>query len=135
MMRFMLIVKASKESEEGQLPGPEILSEMNKFNEQLEKSGVLIDLNGLHPTSEAVRIDFDGSKRTITDGPFSETKELIAGYWLIKANSRQEAVDWALRTPFQGGQVEIRQVFELDEFPDVPEEVRATEARIAASLK
>jgi hypothetical protein len=134
-MKFMMIVKASKESEAGHLPSAEDLSEINRFNEELERAGALIDLNGLHPTSNAARIDFSGKDRTITDGPFLETKELIAGYWLIEANSKQEAIDWALRSPFQDGQVEVRQVFDLADFPNVPAEVRATEERLSAARK
>ena len=134
-MRFMMIVKASTESESGQLPTPDDLIEKNRFNEQLEKAGALIDLNGLHPTSESVRVEFNNSKGSIIDGPFSETKELVAGYWIIETKSKQEAIDWALKAPFKKGQIEVRQIFELDEFPDVPEEVRATEARMSASLK
>lgn len=134
----MLIVKASKESEAGQLPGPEILSEMNKFNEELEKAGVLIDLNGLHPTSEAVRIDFNGSNRKVTDGPFAETKELIAGFWLWQVRSMDEAVEWLKRAPFEpGDEVEIRQVFEAEDFgenftPELREQERKITEQIAA---
>jgi hypothetical protein len=120
-MRFMLIVKASPDSEAGVLPGQELIAAMTKFNEELANAGVLLDLNGLQPSSKGARIKFSGGKTIVTDGPFAETKELIAGYWLIQAKSREEALDWARRVPApmgegKEGEIELRQVFELDDF-------------------
>jgi hypothetical protein len=120
-MRFMMIVKASKDSEAGKMPSEELLAAMGKYNEELMKAGVLVDLTGLHPSSKGARIKFQGWKRTVIDGPFAETKELIAGYWIIQVNSLEEAIDWAKRAPDphgerQEGEIEIRQLFELDDF-------------------
>lgn len=119
-MRFMMIVKASKDSEAGVMPSEELLSAMGKFNEELMKAGVLLDGAGLQPSSKGARIKFSGGKRTIIDGPFTETKELIAGYWIIQVKSREEAMEWAKRVPAphegQDGEIEIRQFFELDDF-------------------
>ncbi len=119
-MKFMMIVKASKESEAGIMPGEDLLSAMGKYNEELMKAGVLLDLAGLQPSSKGARIKFSGSKRSIIDGPFAETKELIAGYWLIQVKSRDEAMEWAKRAPAphegQECEIEIRQFFELDDF-------------------
>jgi hypothetical protein len=115
----MVIVKASKESEAGVLPDTEILSKMGKYNEQLVKAGVMLAGDGLHPTSKAKRVKFSGEKRTVVDGPFTETKELIAGYWLWQVRSMDEAVEWLKRAPFDGGtEIEIRPVFEA---PDLGE--------------
>jgi hypothetical protein len=111
-MRFMVIVKANKDSEAGVLPDAEILGKMGKFNEELVKAGVMLAGEGLQPSAKGVRIRFDGAKRTVLDGPFSETKELIAGFWLWQVKSKEEAVEWLKRAPFQEGEVEIRQVFE-----------------------
>ena len=124
-MRFMMIVKASKESEAGRMPSEELLAAMGKYNEELMKAGVLLDLAGLHPSSKGARIQFSGGERAVIDGPFAETKELIAGYWLIQVKSRQEAIDWALRVPCpcdspQDGHIELRQVFELEDFASSP---------------
>ena len=116
-MRFMVIVKASKESEAGVLPKTEELAEMGKYNEELVKAGIMLAGEGLHPTSKGVRIKFDGKKRTVTDGPFAETKELIAGFWLWQVKSRDEAIEWLKRAPFDGGtEIELRQVFEAADF-------------------
>jgi len=115
-MRFMVIVKASKESEAGILPSKQLLDEMGKFNEELVKAGVMLAGEGLHASSKGARVKFDGSKRIVTDGPFAETKELIAGFWLWKVKSRQEAIEWLKRAPFRDGTVEIRQVFEAEDF-------------------
>ncbi|HTP58681.1 MAG TPA: YciI family protein [Spirochaetia bacterium] len=130
-MRFMVIVKASKESEAGALPGKEILARMGSFNEQLAKAGVLLAGDGLHPSSRGARVRFSGAARTVIDGPFAETKELIAGYWLWKAGSLGEAVEWLKRAPFDGGvEVEIRQVFEQEDFgADFTPEMREREKR------
>jgi hypothetical protein len=120
-MRFMMIVKANKDSEAGVMPGEELIAAMTKYNEELAKAGVLLDLAGLHPSSKGARIKFSGGKRAVIDGPFAETKELIAGYWLIQVKSREEAIEWAKRVPAPHGQgndgeIELRQVFELDDF-------------------
>src|SRR6266567_5989105 len=116
-MRFMVIVKANPESEAGVLPDRDILEKMGKYNEQLVKAGVMLAGEGLQPTSKGKRVRFDGDKRTVIDGPFAETKELIAGFWLWQARSMEEAVEWLKRAPFGGGtEVEIRQVFEIEDF-------------------
>ncbi len=134
-MRFMMIVKANQDSEAGVLPSMELLTEMGKFNEKLEAAGVLRSLDGLHPSSKGARVLFKDGQKSVVDGPFSETKELIAGYWIIEVASKQEAVDWALQcpSPHEGdAQIEIRQIFELSDFPDVPEGVRNMEERLRA---
>jgi hypothetical protein len=120
-MRFMMIVKANKDSEAGVLPSQELLAAMGKYNAELVKAGVLLDGVGLQASSKGARVYFKGPKRTVTDGPFAETKELIAGFWMIQVKSKQEAIDWALRVPHphEDGEetnIEIRQVFELDDF-------------------
>jgi len=120
-MRFMMIVKASEDSEKGVMPSEELLAEMNKYNEELAKAGVLLDADGLKPTSEGVRIQYSGSKRTVVDGPFAESKELIAGFWLIQAKSLEEAVEWAKKAPNPHGpngttNIEVRPLFELEDF-------------------
>jgi hypothetical protein len=120
-MRFMVMVKATKESEAGVMPSEELLGAMGKFNEELVKAGVMLDGNGLQPSSKGARIRFAGDKRTVIDGPFAETKELVAGYWIIQVKSLAEAVEWMRRCPNphnEGGEIEIRQVFELDDFGD-----------------
>ena len=116
-MRFMMIVKASEESEAGVLPSQQMLAEMAEYNEKLAKAGMLLAAEGLQPSSKGARVEFSQEKRSVTDGPFAETKELIAGFWLIQADSKQDAVEWAKRVPFEDGQIEIRQVFELSDFP------------------
>ena len=136
-MRFMVIVKASEESEAGVLPSQEILAEMGKFNEQLVKAGVMLAGEGLHASSKGARVKFSGDVRTVTDGPFTETKELIAGFWLWQVKSKDEAIEWLKRAPFDGGtEVEIRQVFEPADFaPSDPSgELRAAEDRLRAHL-
>src|SRR6202011_5542473 len=118
-MRFMMIVKASKDSEAGKMPGEELLSAMGKFNEELMKAGALIDLSGLQPSSKGARIKISGSKRLVIDGPFAETKELIAGFWIIQVKSKEEAIEWVKRcpNPMNGeSEIEIRQVFEATDF-------------------
>src|SRR5579863_4809128 len=119
-MKFMMIVKASKDSEAGVMPSEELLSTMGKYNEELMKAGVLLDLSGLQPSSKGVRIRFSGTKRTVIDGPFAETKELIAGYWIIQVKSREEAIEWAKRAPSphpgEECEIEVRQFFELEDF-------------------
>jgi hypothetical protein len=133
-MRFMVIVKANKESEAGVLPDKKILTEMGKFNEELSKAGVMLAGEGLQPSSKGVRVRFDGSKRTVTDGPFAETKELIAGFWLWQVKSKEEAIEWLKRAPFDGGtELEIRQVFEAEDFGEAfTPELREQEERIRA---
>src|SRR5947199_10244887 len=112
-MRFMVIVKADKNSEAGILPDQKLLAEMGKFNEELVKAGVMLAGEGLQASSKGARVKFEGSRRIVTDGPFAETKELIAGFWLWKVKSKEEAIEWLKRAPFGGGtEVEIRQVFE-----------------------
>ena len=116
-MRFMMLVKANEDSEAGVMPGKEIIDAMGKYNEELMQAGVLLAGDGLHPSSKGARIKFSGEKRTVTDGPFAETKELLAGYWLIDVKSKEEALEWATRIPFEDGEVEVRQVFETSDFP------------------
>jgi hypothetical protein len=116
-MRFMVIVKANKDSEAGVLPDQKILAEMGKFNEELVKAGVMLAGEGLQPSSKGARVRFQGNKRTVIDGPFAETKELVAGFWLWQVKSKQEAIEWLKRAPFDDGtEVEIRQVFETADF-------------------
>jgi hypothetical protein len=131
-MRFMVIVKADKNSEAGVMPNREILTAMGKFNEELVKAGVMLAGEGLHPTSKGKRVRFSGGKHTITDGPFTESKELIAGFWLWQVRSMEEAVEWLKRSPFDGGaEIEIRQVFEADDFgAELTPELREQEARL-----
>ncbi len=131
-MRFMVLVKASKESEAGALPTKGLLTEMGKYNEQLAKAGVMLDGEGLHPSSRGARVRFSGKERTVIDGPFTETKELIAGYWVWRVKSREEAIEWLTRAPFDGGvEVEIRQIFEQDDFgAELTPELRAQEQRV-----
>jgi hypothetical protein len=133
-MRFMVLVKASKDSEAGVMPDDKSLAEMGKYNEELAKAGVMLDGNGLHPSSKGARIAFAGSKRTVTDGPFPETKELIAGYWIIQVKSPEEAIEWVKRAPFQEGELELRRVFELSDFEMSPE-VRSLHDGVAEKLK
>ena len=120
-MRFMMIVKASKNSEAGQMPSEELLGQMAKYNEELMKAGALVDLSGLQPSSKGVRIKFSGSKRTVIDGPFAESKELIGGYWIINVKSKEEAIEWAKRIPnphpgTEESEIEIRPFYEIDDF-------------------
>ena len=135
-MRFMVIVKASKESEAGILPSKQLLDEMGKFNEELVKAGVMLAGEGLQASSKGARVTFDGNKRIVTDGPFAETKELIAGFWLWKVKSKEEAIEWLKRAPFGGGaEVEIRQVFEADDFgPALTPELRKKEEQIRSTI-
>jgi hypothetical protein len=133
-MRFMVIVKANKDSEAGVMPTEKMLTEMGAYNENLVKAGVLLAAEGLQPTSKGARVKFTGGKRTVTDGPFTETKELIGGFWLIQVRSKEEAIEWVKRVPFKDGEeVEIRQVFEADDFGDaLSPEIRAQEERLRA---
>jgi hypothetical protein len=115
-MRFMLMVKASKDTEAGVLPDNQALAEMARFNEEMVKAGVMLAGEGLQASSKGARVRYSGTSRTVIDGPFAETKELIAGFWLIQARSKAEAIEWAKRVPFPDGEVEIRQLFELEDF-------------------
>jgi hypothetical protein len=133
-MRFMILIKANKDSEAGVMPSTEILTAMGKFNEELVKAGVLLAGEGLHPSAKGVRVRCEGpTKRTVIDGPFAETKELLAGFWLFQVKSREEAIEWIKRSPFQEGEIEIRQVFEAADFGDsMTPELLAQEERLRA---
>ena len=137
-MRFMIIVKATPESEAGKMPSEQLLTEMGKFNEELVKAGVMLAGEGLHPSSRGARVQFSGNKRTVVDGPFAETKELIAGFWLIQVKSKEEAIEWVKRCPNpmeSDSDIEIRQVFEADDFgPEFTPELREQEERLRAQL-
>ena len=122
-MRFMVMVKATKDSEAGKMPSQELLAAMAKFNEELVKAGVMLDGNGLQPSSKGARVRFSGDKRAVIDGPFAETKELVAGYWILQCKSLAEAIAWIRRCPNphnEDGEVEIRQMFELEDFGESP---------------
>ena len=143
-MRFMVLVKADKNSEAGVLPDGKLLAEMTKYNEELAKAGVLLAGEGLQPSSKGARVRFSGDKRTVIDGPFTETKELIAGYWMMQAKSKAEVIEWVKRcpNPFPGteSEIEIRQVFEADDFgpamtPEIREAEQRMEKQIAANAK
>jgi hypothetical protein len=141
-MRVMVIIKANKESEAGVMPSEALLNAMDKFNEELVNAGVMLAGEGLHPSSKAKRIKFSGGNRIVTDGPFAETRELIAGFWIWKVNSMEEAMEWAKRIPNdpdspQGeGEVEIRQIFEADDFgPELTPELRKLEERLRAKAE
>jgi hypothetical protein len=133
-MRFMVIVKANKDSEAGVLPDQKILAAMGNFNEELVKAGVMLAGEGLQASSKGVRVRFEGpKKRTVIDGPFAETKELVAGFWLWQVKSKEEAIEWLKRAPFEEGEVEIRQVFETEDFGDnMTPEMREQEERLRA---
>jgi len=135
-MRVMVIVKASKESEAGQMPTKELLTRMGNFNEELVKAGVMLAGDGLHPSSKGKRVKFSGDQPSVVDGPFAETKELIAGFWIWQVKSMDEAVEWLKRAPFDGGaEVEIRPIFEADDFgKEFTPELRAQEERLRAQL-
>ena len=135
-MRFMILVKASKESEAGVMPSQQLLTEMGKFNEELVKAGVMLAGEGLHPSSKGARVRFSGGKRTVIDGPFAETKELIAGFWIWQVKSKEEAIEWVKRCPNphnEETEVEIRQVFEAEDFgAELTLELREQEERLRA---
>ena len=134
-MRFMILVKANQDTEAGILPNEKEFAEMGKFNEELVKAGVMLAGEGLHASSKGARIKFDGSKRTVIDGPFAETKELIAGFWLWQVKSKEEAVEWLKRAPFKEGEVELRPVFEADDFGDeLTPELRANAEALRAKI-
>jgi hypothetical protein len=137
-MRFIVFVKGSKESESGAMPDQKDLQAMNKFNEELVNAGMMLAGEGLHPSSKGSRIRFSNGNPTVTDGPFSEAKELVAGYWLLKARSKEEVIDWMKRAPFKDGEIEIRQIFEDEEFayaPDVMEHEKKLRARMAQNQR
>ncbi|MCC7273116.1 MAG: YciI family protein [Alphaproteobacteria bacterium] len=138
-MKFMILIKASKDSEAGVMPSTELLAAMGKFNEELAAAGVLLAGEGLHPTSKGARVRFSGSRRTVIDGPFAETKELLAGFWLWQVKSLEEAIAWVRRCPNPHGEdteVEIRQVFEADDFgAEFTPELRAQEERVRAEVE
>ena len=134
-MRVMVIVKADKDSEAGVMPSEKLLADMGKYNEKLAEAGIMLAGEGLHPSSKGARVKFSGGKQTVTDGPFAETKELVAGYWLWQVKSMEEAIEWLKRAPFEGTEVEIRQVFEADDFGDeFTPELREQEERIRAQM-
>jgi len=135
-MRFMILVKANADSEAGVLPTEQELAEMGRYNEELVRAGVLLAGEGLHPTSNGARVRFSGGERTVMDGPFAGTEELLAGFWLIQVRSREEAIEWVRRIPFQEGEVEIRQVFEAADFApsDPTGELMAAEERLRAQV-
>jgi hypothetical protein len=138
-MRFMVIVKASKDSEAGVMPSQQLLAEMGKYNEELAKAGVMVAGEGLQPSSKGARVRFSGDKRTVVDGPFPETKELIAGYWIFNAKSKQEVIDWVKRAPNpmpgQDAEIEIRQIFEAEDFgAEFTPELREQEERIRKEI-
>ena len=139
-MRFMIIVKASPDSEAGVMPSEELMAAMGNFNEELAKAGILIDCDGLQPSSKGARVRFSGDERTVIDGPFAETKELIAGYWIWQVESKQEAIEWVKRcpNPMPGtdAEIEIRQVYEAEDFGDeFTPELREQEERLRAQVK
>ncbi len=137
-MRFMIIVKATKDSEAGMMPSERLLTEMGKFNEELVKAGVMLAGEGLHPSSKGARVQFSGNKPTVIDGPFAETKELIAGYWVWQVNSKEEAIEWVKRCPnphAEESEIEIRQIFEAEDFgTEFTPELREQEERLRKNL-
>jgi len=137
-MRFVVMVKATKDSEAGKMPSTKLLEEMGKFNEELVKAGIMLAGEGLHPSAKGVRVRFNGDTRTVIDGPFAETKELVAGFWIWQVKSREEAIEWVKRcpNPHEGeGEIEIRQVFEADDFgPALTPELREAEERLRAKI-
>jgi hypothetical protein len=136
-MRVLVAVKANKDSEAGVMPTKDILTAMGKFNEELVKAGVMLAAEGLHPSSKGKRIRFEGGKKTVIDGPFAETKELIAGFWLWQVRSMDEAIEWLKRSPFDGGaEVEVRPVFEAEDFgAELTPELRAQEERLRKEVQ
>ncbi len=137
-MRFMIIIKANKDSEAGVMPDEKMLAEMGKFNEELVKAGVMLAGEGLHPSSKGARVKFSGDKRTVIDGPFAETKELIAGFWIWQVKSKEEAIEWVKRCPNPTGvesEIEIRQIFEAEDFgAEFTPELREQEERLRAEI-
>jgi hypothetical protein len=134
-MRFMVIVKADKDSEAGVMPDEKLLAEMGNYNEELVKAGIMLAGEGLHPTSKGARVRFSGDEKTVIDGPFAETKELVAGFWLWEAKSLDEAIEWVKRAPFENTEIEIRPVFEADDFgAEFTPELRAQEERLREQM-
>ena len=135
-MRVMVLVKANKDSEAGAMPDEKILSAMTKYNEELVKAGVMLAGEGLHPSSKGVRVRFEGTKRTVIDGPFAETKELVAGYWVWQVKSLDEAIEWLKRAPFDGGtEIELRPIFESEDFgAEFTPELRAKEEQLRKQI-
>ena len=135
-MRFMVIVKGDKDSEAGMMPSEKLLADMTTYNEELAKAGVMLAGEGLHPSSKGARVRFDGKNKTsVIDGPFAETKELVAGFWLWKCASLDEAIEWLKKAPFEGGEVEIRQVFEKEDFgKEFTPELQAREERLREGI-
>jgi len=138
-MRFAIFVKATKDSEAGVMPSQQLLTDMGKFNEELVKAGVMQAGEGLHPSSKGARVRFSGDKRTVIDGPFTETKELVAGFWLWKVNSKEEAIEWVKRCPnpmMEESEIEIRQIFDPEDFGDLlTPEMRASEEKLRAEIE
>ena len=136
-MRVLVIVKANEQSEAGVMPSTELLEAMGRYNEELVKAGIMLAGEGLHPSSRGARIHFDGASRTVTDGPFAETKELVAGYWLWQVRSLDEAIEWIKRAPFDGGiKIELRPVFEMEDFGDaMTPELREQEEKLRAQTE
>ncbi|MGK3959807.1 YciI family protein [Sorangium sp. So ce118] len=138
-MRFMILIKATKDSEAGVMPSEQLLTEMGKFNEELVKAGVMVAGDGLHPSAKGARVRFSGDKRTVIDGPFAETKELIAGFWIWEVKSKEEAIEWVKRCPnpmLEDSEIEIRQVFTADDFgPALTPELREQEDRLRAQVE
>lgn len=135
-MRVMVLVKANEESEAGVMPSEELLAEMGRYNEELVKAGVMLAGEGLHPSSKGVRVRFSGGKKSVIDGPFAETKELLAGFWLLQVKSMDEAIEWIKRAPMQETELEIRPVFELEDFgPEMTPELREAEERLRAQVE
>jgi hypothetical protein len=136
-MRVMVLVKADKNSEKGAMPDKQILTDMGNFNEELVKAGIMLAGEGLRPTSQAKRVRFDGKKRTVIDGPFTETKELVAGFWIWKVKSMDEAVEWLKKAPFGGGtEIEIRPIFEMEDFgAELTPEARKQEERLRKTIE
>ncbi len=136
-MRFMVIVKEDNDSEAGKLPPPELFEAMGRFNEEMVKAGIMLMGEGLLPSKDGVRVKFEGEKRTVIDGPFAETKELIGGFWILQCRSREECIEWLKRAPFDGGtEIEIRQIAELEDYGDaVPQSVVEQERRLRAEIE
>ena len=135
-MRFMVLVKANKDSEAGVMPTEKMLTDMGNFNQELVDAGVMLAGEGLHPSSKGARVKFAGGKSTVIDGPFAETKELVAGYWVWQVKSKQEAIDWLKRAPFEDTEVEIRQVFEAEDFgEEYTPELREQEERLREQIE
>jgi hypothetical protein len=135
-MRFMVFVPGDEASERGEMPSTDLLEQMTKYNEELVKAGVMLGGDGLKPTSEAVKIRFDGGEKTVIDGPFTESKEIVAGYWIWECASREEAIEWLKRAPFDGGtEIQLRPIFELDDFDEaMTPELREKQDRLAQEL-